>query len=687
MSIISTSKDKTIRPSVCPLDCGDTCSLSVTVEKDQIISVKGSNANPYTAGVICGKVAKYYPNFVHGNTRLKTPMKRVGKKGEAKFTPITWDEALDTIVERFTNIIDSHGAEAIVPFNYAGPHGLLASGSMDRRFFNKLGASQLNRGPLCAGIYGAAYNSLYGPVPGMRPEQAAQSKLLIVWGNNTSVSNLHFHRVIKTIKAQGGKVVVIDPKRTKIAQQADLHLQIMPGTDVVLALAIAAELQRNGGIDQDFVNAHVFGFDEYMEQARVYTPEHAAEVCRIDSASIRELAEMYKVLSPAAISMGVGPERNRNGGAGIRAALALPALAGKFGVPGGGIVGLSGNAFPKTPDKLQRPDLRAKETRVINILDIPSYILEMPKREAIKGLFIYNHNPLAVHPDQNKMRAALSEETLFTVGCDVELNDSMAYADILLPACTHFEHDDLFTAYGQQHLQRAEPVIRPVGESLPNTEIFRRLAHRFSFRDVAFTETDNQLMRDAIDFDDERLHGKALEDLSIHESLEMKLKGEDFVLFGNIFPKTPSGKVELVSEDLANKYNQSVPTYQPLLGDFPLRLVTPSSSKRTNSTFGGAPENSAMQLLEMHSTDALQRKLEHGQIVKVINEGGEVHLTLKITDDVRAGVVYCDKGAWLKTSPTGMTCNALVPSSRSDIADGACYNDTLVEVETITARL
>lgn len=687
MSIYKSSNENQTLPSVCPLDCGDTCSLSVSVKNQQIVAVKGSKSNPYTAGVICAKVANFYPEFVHGPNRLKTPMKRVGKKGSAQFTAISWDEALDTIVEKFTGIIASNGAEAIVPFNYAGPHGLLAGGSMDRRFFHQLGASQLNRGPLCAGIWGTAYKSLYGSVPGMGPEQAKVSKLMIIWGNNTSVSNLHFHRVLKTLRAQGGKLVVVDPKRTKVAQQADLHLPILPGTDVVLALAIAAELERNGGLDQAFIDAHVLGFDDYMTQARRYTPELAAQICQIDAESIRQLAKLYQTISPAAISLGVGPERNQNGGAGCRAVLALPALAGKFGVRGGGIVGASGHAFPKTPDKLQRPDLLPKPTRTLNILDIPHYVLDAPDTEAIKGLFIYNHNPVAVHPDQNKMRQALADQELFTVGCDVEMNDSMAYADILLPACTHFEHEDLFAAYGQQYLQRAEPVINPVGEALPNTEIFRRLADRFSFTDPAFTATDRQLMGEAIDFEDTRLQGRSLESLSTDESLEMKVDGEDCILFDNIFPKTPSGKIELRSDALAAQFQQAVPVYQPLEMIFPLRLVTPSSTKRTNATFGGALENARTQCLEMHPQDAEQRQLKDGQSVRVFNDLGKVHLQLKITDEVRVGVLYCDKGAWLKTSTSQQTCNALIPPTRSDIADGACYNDALVEVDAACEAL
>ncbi len=670
----------TTLPSVCPLDCGDTCSLSVSVDNNQVIGVKGSMANPYTGGAICSKVAKFYPDFVHGANRLKTPMKRVGNKGEAKFVPISWDEALNTIHQQFSGIINRHGAEAIVPFNYSGPHGMLAGGSMDMRFFNKLGASRLDRGPLCAGTWGAAYGSLYGKVPGMEPEQALAAKLMVVWGNNTSVSNLHFHRVIKHIREQGGKLIVIDPKRTHLAKQADLHLAILPGTDVVLALALAAELERNGGIDHDFVQKNVLGFEDYMNEARAYSPEQAAEICKVDAQAIREMARFYQTLSPAALNVGIGPERNRNGGAGIRAALALPALAGKFGVRGGGIVGQSGATFPKTGDKLQATHLLETPTRVINILDVPDIILEGSDQQDIKGLFIYNHNPLAMHPNQNKMRRALESEDVFTVGCDVEMNDSMAYADILLPACTHFEHDDLFGAYGQNYLQKAEPVIDRVGEALPNTEIFRRLAQRFSFSEPEFLATDKELMQDAIDFTDPRLQGKTLETLSVHESLEMKKDGEDFILYYNVFPETKSGKIELRSEALAKLYQQPLPVYRALNKTFPLCLVTPSSNKRTNATFGGHRENTDMQVLEMHPQDAKNRQLNNKQIVKIFNDLGEVHLTLKITEDVREGVIYCAKGAWLKTSPTGQTCNALIPSDRTDLADGACYNDAHVEV-------
>ncbi len=676
----NTAVDKTIKPSVCPLDCPDTCSLSVEVKDGRILSVKGSDANPFTAGVICSKVTRFYPEFVHGPRRLKTPLKRSGKKGSRQFHPISWPRALDIIYEKFTAIIEQHGAEAIAPFNYAGPHGQLAGGSMDMRFFHRLGASQLYRRSLCAGIWDEAYSSLFGAIPAMSPDQALSAKLILIWGKNTAVSHLHLHRVIKTFREQGGKLIVVDPRRTKIASQADLHLPLVPGTDVVLAFAVAALLERNRGIDEEFVSRHVIGYEAFMQQARQYTPEKAAEICGLDGEDIYRLADMFQSLNPAAINVGIAPERNRCGGAGVRAALALPALAGKFGVKGGGVIGRSGRLFPTTGERLQRPDLAERATRTLNILDIPQWIVDPPDAKPVKGLFIYNHDPISVHPDQNRLRAALSEETLFTVGCNVEMNDSMAYADIVLPACSHFEHDEIYTAYGQQYLQRAEPVISPVGEALPNTEIFRRLAMRFGFTDSAFTASDQQLMDEALDLSELGMSGSAVHQLPIDRAVEITIDGEDAIMFKNVFPATNSGKIELISEDLEKRFQQPVPVFQPMEKHFPLILITPASMKRTNATFGGAVANTAIQELEMHPSDAGQRGLSDGQLVQVWNDIGKVQLRLKICNDIRRGVVCCAKGAWSETSATGQSCNALISSSRSDIGDGACYNDAAVEV-------
>ncbi len=667
-------------PSVCPLDCPDTCSLSVTVDDDRVVAVRGSKANPYTAGVLCAKVSKAYPDFVHGANRLTRPLRRIGAKGEGRFEPLSWDDALDVIYEKCAAVIATHGPQAVAPFNYAGPHGMLADGSMDLRFFHKLGASLLDRMPLCGGIRSLAYSSMYGDVPGMPPEQAERAKLIIVWGNNVTVSNLHLQRIIKAARESGAKLVVIDPKRIRVAEQAHLHLAINPGTDVVLAFAVTNALERLGAFDHAFIEQWVSGFDVYMEKVRQVTPAKASVICGVPEADIQAFAALYHELSPAAISVGNGLERNRNGGSGIRAILALPALAGKFGIPGGGLIAKAGAAFPKTSQRLQRPDLIPAGTRTINILDLPDMILDECASPPIKALFIYNHNPVAVLPDQNRVMEALSREDLFTVGCDVAMTDSMAFADIVLPACTHFEYADIYPAYGQQWLQRAEAVIPPVGDSLPNTEIFRRLAARFGFDEPMFRDTDAELMDAAIDGSDARLAGVRPSELPTDRALPMEFDGGDPVLFKNVFPATPSGKVELYSAFLEDAHGCGLPDYSPVESAHPLTLITPSSDKRINATFGGLSDSDGMPELEMHPGDAEVRGLADGATVRVWNDLGEVQLILNITDATRPGVVFSPKGVWLRTSSTGQTTNALVPNDKADISDGACYNDTRVEV-------
>ena len=669
--------------SVCPLDCPDTCSLSVTVEDDRVVAVRGSKANPYTAGVLCAKVANAYPDFVHGANRLTRPLRRVGAKGEGRFEALSWDDALDVIYDKFSAVIAAHGPQAVVPFNYAGPHGMLADGSMDLRFFHKLGASLLDRMPLCGGIRSLAYSSMYGDVPGMPPEQARHAKLVIVWGNNVTVSNLHLQRIIKAARENGAKLVVIDPKRIRIAEQAHLHLAINPGTDVVLAFAVTNALESMGAFDHGFIEQWVSGFDVYMEKVRQMTPAKAAVICGVPEADIHAFAALYHELSPAAISIGNGLERNRNGGSGIRAILALPALAGKFGIPGGGLIAKAGAAFPKTSQRLQRPDLVPAGTRTINILDLPDMILDEHASPPIKALFIYNHNPVAVLPDQNRVMEALSREDLFTVGCDVAMTDSMAFADVVLPACTHLEYADIYPAYGQQWLQRAEAVIPPVGESLPNTEIFRRLAARFGFDESMFRDTDAELMDAAIDGCDARLAGVRPSELPTDRALPMEIDGGDPILFENVYPATPSGKVELYSASLEEAHGQGLPGYSPVASTHPLALITPSSDKRINATFGGLSDSDGTPELEMHSVDAEARGLGDGATVRVWNDLGEVRLVLKVTDATRPGVVFSPKGVWLRTSTTGQTTNALVPNDKADISDGACYNDTRVEVAAL----
>ncbi len=668
-------------PSVCPMDCPDTCSLTVCVEDDKVVKVRGSNTNPYTNSVLCNKISRYYPEFVHGENRLTHPLRRTGAKGDGAFGQISWEQAFDTIYDNFSQAIAAHGPQSIVPLNYAGPHGMISDSSIDGRFFHKMGATLLNRGALCGGVKSEAYKSMFGGMPTMPPEQAVKSKLIVIWGNNVTVSNLHFTRIAKEARKNGAKLIVVDPKRVKIAETADMHLAITPGTDVVLAWAIALELERLGGIDQEFVQKWVHGFEGFMEAARQVTVESAADICGINAYKIRAFASLYHNTNPAVINIGNGMERNRNGGSGNRAAMALPVLAGKFGIEGGGLIGKAGNAFPATPDRRKGTDLIPEGTRTFNIIDVAKHMLDDTLEIPVKGVFIYNHNPVSVHPDQNRMKRALSREDIFVVGCDVAMTDSMAYCDIVLPASTHFEFADVYGAYGQQFLQRAEPVIPRVGNSLPNTEIFRRLAARFGYTDDIFTRSDSELMDESLDLDDPRLKGYRPSELPLDKAIPMEFDGGEATPFVNTFPTTKSGKVELTSVDLAQRFDQLVPTFRELKSDFPLYLITPSSDKRINATFGGLKASDGIQVLEMHPDDAAARDLEEGAIVKVWNDLGEVTLSLKVTDAVRPGTIYSPKGAWFKTSDTGQTTCALIPGDiYADLIGGACYNDTRVEV-------
>jgi len=673
----------TEHPSVCTFDCADTCSLTVTVDDGRIVKVRGSTASPYTDGVICTKVARDMPAFVHGSDRLLNPLRRTGAKGSGAVEPISWAAALAEIRGRVGAVIDQWGPQAVLPLNYAGPHGLLSMDSMSLRFFHKLGATQLYRRAMCGGVRSEAWAGTYGAVPGIPPEMAAEAKLNVVWGNNATVAYLHLVRRIRRALRNGGKLIAVDPKRTKIAEQADLHLALRPGTDVLLGWALAVEFERIGAIDTDFVAANVLGFEEYMALAREWPVERAAGECGLRAEDIRTAARWMADAETMALSPGVGLERSRTGGSGIRAAIALPALLGKLDARSGIVAG-AGSVFPKTMARLQRPDLVPPGTRTLNILDIGGHLVRDDLDPPLRALFIYNHNPIVVHPDQNRMRQGLKREDVFMVGIDVAMTESMAHCDIILPAATHFECDDIYPAYGQHWLQRAEPVLPPQGQSLPNTEIFRCLAQSFGFDDPCFTASDRDLMDEAIDPKDPKLRGIAPNMIPTDSALQMTAPdGRPLVLYDNVRPATPSGKIELASDTLAQRWGASarLPQWRPLTSSYPLAMITPASDRRISSTLGGLHATDGTPVLEMNPADASARGLRDGQKVRVWNDLGEVVLPLSISETVQPGVIATEKGAWLASSPTGQTVSALVSAdAKADLAEGACFNDARVEV-------
>jgi len=676
----------THHPSVCTLDCPDTCSLDVAVQDGRIVAVRGSHALPYTDGVVCEKVAHHTAQWVHGPQRLTRPLVRTGPRGSGQFRPVSWDEALDRVHEGLGRVIAAHGAEAVAPLNYAGPHGILSGDSMSLRFFHKLGASQLYRGALCGAVRREAWVGTYGAVPGLGPEAAGEAQLLIVWGNNATATNLHLVRQAMRAHRAGGRLVVVDPLRTKIAELADLHLALQPGTDVLLAFALANELAALGAHDAAFVAAHVQGYDGFMAQAAEWPVERAAAACGLAAEAIRQLARWMAEATPLVIAPGNGLERGRNGGAGIRALIALPALLGKLDARSGIVLGAS-NAFPRTPARLTRPDLLPPGgTRTLNILDIGRHLVADDIAPPLRALVIYNHNPLVVHPDQNRLKRGLAREDVFTVGIEIAMTESMAYCDVVLPAANAYECHDLYAAYGHHWLQRAEPVLPPPGEALPNTEIFRRLARRFGFTEPCFADDDFTLMDQALDTAHPRLAGRQPSRLPTTGAWRMAADdGAPLALMVNLRPATPSGKIELASDLLASRWGDAVrlPAFRPRpAGAPPLTLISPASAKRISSTLlpHGGRAGEAPPLL-MHPADAAARGLGQGQAVRVHNPLGEVVLTLHVSDAVPPGVVASEKGAWLATSPTGQTISALSSADdRADLAQGACYNDTAVEV-------
>ncbi|MCJ8336981.1 MAG: molybdopterin-dependent oxidoreductase [Pseudomonadales bacterium] len=668
--------------SVCPLDCPDTCSLRVTVEDDKIIKVRGSKVNPFTRGSVCTKVAKYYPDFIHGELRLRQPLLRTGPRGSGKYRIISWDDAIERVYQGLQQAIDKQGAQSILPLNYAGPHGKLAGGSMDRRFFSRLGASELNRSPLCGGVRSLAYQSMFGNAQGMPVQQVEFSDLIIIWGSNVSVTNLHLMRVVNSARKRGAKLIVIDPRRTQIARQADLFVQVTPGSDVALALKLVATLVAEAVIDTHKVQYAVLGLDQYLQHAKSYLHIDLQQRCGVNNDDFRRLVDYCRATQRLALSIGVGLERSRNGGAAIRAAQVLPVLLGSIGQCGHGILGNYGAAFKASAELQQKADLPgAKPRRVFNIVDVANHLLDRNMQSPIGALFIYNHNPLATHPQQNKLRQALSQEQIFIVGCDLQMNDSMLYADVILPAASHFEHQEIFSAYGHAYLQRAEAVIPPVGEALPNTEIFRRLAKRFGFCDAAFTDTDAQLIDQAFTLHKDLHAVQNASQIQTDQVISMQDVSRTWLSDEQL--NTPSGQIEFYSQQLQEKYKSGLPNYLAVEKTAPFILLSPASDRRINASFGGSSRNAA-ELLDINPQDAQRLEIGHGDLVLVSNNLGNVQLRANITDAVAVGVLCCEKGAWCASSATGQTVNALISNtSKTDIGDGAAYYDTFVHVSKI----
>ena len=650
--------------SVCPLDCPDTCSLDVTVEDGRVTRVDGSRRNPVTEGFICAKVRRY-PERVYSPLRVLYPQRRVGPKGEGRFERIAWDEALALIAERFRAVIAAYGAEAILPYHYGGSNGLLGDNAADARFFARLGASELLTS-LCAMPTGTAYRAMYGTMPGVPPQDYALARCIVLWGVNPSATSIHLVPQVRAAQAAGAFVAVVDPRRTPAARTADLHLAPRPGTDVVLALAMIDALRRRGVAAEPRVN----GLDALTRAAAEWPVARAAAECDVPAADIERLVDAYAAASPAVVRCGWGVERTHNGGQAVRAILALPAVAGKFGVRGGGVTMSLSRAHPIARDRLERAELAPGPRRVINMVQLGRLLTDQPPTPPIKALYVYNANPVALTPDQNRILAGLAREDLFTVVHEQVMTDTARFADVVLPATTIFEQTELHRSYGHYVLQYNEPVIAPLGESRTNPQVFAGLARAMGFTEPAVLAEEEGLLADA-------LSPELLEQVRRERAVPLDFPGGAVVQLGTVAPDTDGGRIELCPPALGPV------AYQPLGGDG-LVLLSPASDRTVNSIFGELHGRPAV--LAMHPADAAARGLRDGQPVRVFNGLGEVHVPLRLSAELRPGVVTIPKGLWRSSTLNGATSTALIPDALTDIGGGACFNDARVEVAPLSRR-
>jgi anaerobic selenocysteine-containing dehydrogenase len=666
----------------CPHDCPDTCSLVTTVEDGVAVKVHGNPEHRHTHGVLCTKVSRYTERTYHPE-RVLHPLRRSGPKGAGRFERVTWDEALADIAGKL-GAIAARDPEAIVPYSYAGTMGLVQGEGMAARFFNRMGASLLDR-TICSSAGGEALVQTFGAKVGMKVEFFAESKLILIWGSNSIASNLHFWRLVQDAKRAGAKLVCIDPRRTETAEKCHEHVQLLPGTDAALALSLMHELIVNDWLDHDYIARHTSGWDALRERALRWTPERAATVCGVPAAQIRSLARDWGTTKPAAIRLNYGMQRVHGGGNAVRAIACLPALTGAWRHRAGGALLSSSGSFPVDKAALQRPDLLAGRTpRTINMSTIGDDLLREsspafgPKIEA---LVVYNSNPVAVAPESRKVVGGFGRDDLFTVVLEHFQTDTADWADYILPATTQLEHWDVHLAYGHTDVLLNRPAIAPVGEARTNTQIFRDLARHMSYTDPCFADDDQTLCRQAygqrVDFEELLARGFAA------------LKMPDAPFADGGFP-TASGKCEFFSERLARQGQDGLPDHVPnyevpgTSGHYPLAMISPPARNFLNSSFVNVRSLRDIEgepLLEMHADDAVARGIVSGAVVRVFNDRGEYRCKVQVSQRARPGVVNGLGVWWRKLGLAGTNVNELTSQNLTDMGRGPVFYDCLVEVQ------
>ncbi len=660
------------RQTTCVMDCPDVCSLEVTVDNDRVTHIGAGTTNPDTAGFICSKVAQFDRRLYHQD-RLLYPMRRVGPKGEAQFERISWDEAIAEVTERFERIRAESGGEAILPFHYGGSNGALTDELLDHLYFSQLGASRLDK-TICAVPATEVAVGMYGKMPGVAFGDFPEAQTIVIWGANPRGSNIHLIPYLREAKRRGAKVIAVDPRRNLSSAEHDVHLAVLPGQDLPLALSMIRWWEERGFLDRDFLATHTRGVEPLLERAEEWPLERAATVTGIEASEIEAAASALATADPLLVRCGWGLERNANGGQAIAAVLSIPSLLGKFGVRGGGYT-LSNNGganFDASPI-VGELDWNTRKLNMTQLGRLLGPELDPP----IRGLFVYNANPVSTVPEQNSVIAGLSREDLFTVVHDQVLTDTARYADLVLPATTFLEGWDLRVGYGSYVIGGVRPVVEPAGESRTNMQMFAALGRAAGFGHSAFEMGDEEILR-AVAENIEHRGGPLDADLLVDGGqANYDFPGDTPVQFETVFPQTDDRKVDLSPSTLGERPF----AWTPPADDLPLALITPASAKLVTSTMGEFNVNTLR--VTLHPEDADARGILQGDHVRVFNSRGEVHCVAAISDRVRPGVASMPKGAWNRSSLNGLTSVALCPDDAQVVGDAACFNDARVDVASL----
>lgn len=685
---------------VCPHDCPDTCGWVVSVDPTtgRAVRMRGDSDHPFTDGFLCQKVANYLERVYHPG-RLTTPLRRVGRKGEGKFEPFTWDEAILAIAERFRAISTGpHGPQAILPYSYAGTMGKLQYSSLDRRFFQHLGASLLDR-TICATAGAVGCDITLGTRAVIDPATVSRSRYIVNWGSNTKVTNVHLWAVMLRAQKAGAKIVTIDPHKSRTAAASDWWIPVRPGTDAALALGVMHILFRDGLQDQDYLDRFCLGGEELKKRViSEYPPDKVAHITGLPVETIEQFARELGTTKPAFIRLNYGMQRHGGGAMAVRTVSCIPAVTGDWRHSGGGAMLSTSKLYPFDDAFLTGPNLIRPGTRTINMSQLAEALNGELPGPPVQAMYVYNSNPAAVCPDQSRVLKGLMREDLFTVVHDQFQTDTADYADIVLPATTQLEHFDIHNSYGHLYVQVNRAAIAPLGEAKPNTEVFRLLAKAMGFEDELFTMMDEEIARTAFQHEHPGFHGDSFRGITFDHLMAngpVRLNvPNDWAPFADGKFPTPSGKCELFSPGEQKAGRDPLPHYIPphedpqtkpdLAAKYPLQLITPPTPSFLNSTFVNVDTlrtRAGEPRVEMNPVDANKRGIADGQMVRVRNDRGSLLAKAVVGDTVQPGVVVSFGIWWNRYTPDGVNVNTVTSTKLTDQGGGATFYDNLVEVE------